>query len=304
MKRKLLVMVNPAAGYGKGAKIVGEVEKFLRTNELNYESFFTKKGQNARAIVKRRLNETFTDLLVIGGDGTLNEAVNGIGENKHVVLNVISTGTGNDFVKAIDVGTTLMQQFDTVLHGVEKTIDLGQCNDRIFLNGVGIGFDGQIVADMKQKKKPWLLWGYGAYLYRVLRILSSYKEKQLTFTIDGKQYTKKVLLLTIANGTTFGGGFKITPHALPDDGLLEVCLIENLSPLKRFFNISKMGAGNHGSLREVSFYRCREVNIVADEKSGRRSANKQWMHIDGELMGHPPFNVKILPEALKVRVRA
>ena len=126
MKRKLLVMVNPAAGYGKGARIVGEVEKFLRTNELQYESFFTKKGQNARTIVKRRLNETFTDLLVIGGDGTLNEAVNGIGDNKHVVLNVISTGTGNDFVKAINVGTTLMQQFDTVLRGVEKTIDLGQ----------------------------------------------------------------------------------------------------------------------------------------------------------------------------------
>ena len=297
-------MVNPAAGFGKGASIVGEVEKFLRTNELHYESFFTKKGQSARAIVKRRLDKTFTDLLVIGGDGTLNEAVNGIGENRHVVLNVISTGTGNDFVKAIDVGTNLMQQFDTVLTGVEKTIDLGQCNDRLFLNGVGIGFDGQIVADMKQKRKPLLLWGYAAYLYRVLRILSSYKEKTLTFSIDGKEYTKKVLLLTVANGTTFGGGFRITPHALPDDGLLEVCLIEKLSPFKRFLNLSKMGAGKHGKLREVSFYKAREIRISADEKTGKKSRTKQWMHIDGELMGHPPFEIKIVPQTLKVRIRS
>jgi len=230
MTRKILLMVNPAAGYGKAAKIVGEVEKFLRTHNLQYESFFTKKGQNAKSIVKKRLDPTFTDLLVIGGDGTLNDAINGIGENNHVVLNVISTGTGNDFIKSVDVGTNLIQQLNTLLHGEEMTIDLGICNGRLFHNGVGIGFDGQIVADMKQKKRPWLLWGYGAYLYRVLRILSSYQEKQLSFSIDGKSFKKKVLLLTIANGTTFGGGFKLTPDAKVDDGLLDVCLVEKLLP--------------------------------------------------------------------------
>lgn len=289
-------MVNPAAGYGKGAQIVSEVEKFLRTNDLQYESFFTKKGQNARTIVKRRLDSTFTDLLVIGGDGTINEAINGIGDNTHVVLNVISTGSGNDLIKSLPVGSNLLQQFDTVLRGVEKVIDLGVCNDRLFHNGVGIGFDGQIVADMKQKKRPLLLWGYGAYLYRVLRILSSYREKKLSFSIDGKRFDKKVLLLTIANGTTFGGGFKLTPEAKIDDGLLEVCLIEKIPPLKRFFNLGKMGAGNHGRLDEVSFFKAREVTIEPDKK--------QWLHIDGELMGHPPFSIKVVPSALKVRVRA
>ncbi|WOK06429.1 diacylglycerol kinase family lipid kinase [Imperialibacter roseus] len=296
MPRKLLLMVNPAAGYGKGAKIVGEVEKFLRTNDLVYESFFTKKGQNAKAIVKRRLDESFTDLLVIGGDGTLNDAINGIGDNTQVVVNVISTGTGNDFIKSVDVGSNLLQQLDTLLHGVEKTIDLGVCNERLFHNGVGIGFDGQIVADMKQKKKPLLLWGYGAYLYRVLRILSSYQEKQLSFSIDGKKYTKKVLLLTVANGTTFGGGFVLTPDAKVDDGLLDVCLIERILPWNRFLSLSKLGAGRHGKLEEVSFFKASHVSIEADKK--------QWMHIDGELLGHPPFEININKKALKVRVRA
>lgn len=289
-------MVNPAAGFGKGAKIVGEVEKFLRTHHLPYESFFTKKGQNAKVIVKRRLDETFTDLVVIGGDGTLNDAINGIGGNKHVVVNIISTGTGNDFIKSVEVGNNFIQQLDTLLHGVEKTIDLGVCNDRLFHNGVGLGFDGQIVADMKQKGRPWLLWGYGAYLYRVLRILSSYQEKELSFTIDGKHFKKKVLLLTIANGTTFGGGFKLTPDAKVDDGLLEVCLIEKLMPWNRFMNLGKLGSGKHGKLSEVTFYKAIEVTIAPDKK--------QWMHIDGELMGHPPFEVKVEKQALKVRVRA
>ncbi len=295
MDRKILLMVNPAAGYGKGAKIVGEVEKFLRTNDLAYESFFTKKGQNAKAIVKKRLDDSFTDLLVIGGDGTLNDAINGIGDKKRVVLNVISTGTGNDFIKSVYVGNNLIQQLDTLLHGVEKRIDLGVCNDRLFHNGVGIGFDGQIVADMKQKKRPSLLWGYGAYLYRVLRILSSYQEKPLSFTLDGKKYNKKVLLLTVANGTTFGGGFMLCPDAKVDDGLLEVCLIEKMQPWNRFLNLSKLGSGEHGKLEEVSFFKASEVVIEEDKK--------QWMHIDGELFGHPPFEIKILKNALTVRVR-
>lgn len=296
MSRKLLLMVNPAAGFGKGAKIVGEVEKFLRTHQLPYESFFTKKGQNAKVIVKRRLDESFTDLVVIGGDGTLNDAINGIGDNKQVVVNIISTGTGNDFIKSVEIGNNFIQQLDTLLYGVEKTIDLGVCNDRLFHNGVGLGFDGQIVADMKQKGRPWLLWGYGAYLYRVLRILSSYQEKELSFAIDGKQFKKKVLLLTIANGTTFGGGFKLTPDAKVDDGLLEVCLIEKLMPWNRFMNLGKLGSGKHGKLSEVTFYKASEVSIAPDKK--------QWMHIDGELMGHPPFEVRVEKQALKVRVRA
>lgn len=296
MERKLLVMVNPAAGYGKGAAIVGEVEKFLRTHDIRYESFFTKKGQSAKSIVKKRLDDSFTDLLVIGGDGTLNEAINGMGAHRKVVLNVISTGTGNDFIKAINVGTTIPQQLDTLLHGTEHTIDLGVCNDRLFHNGVGIGFDGQIVADMKQKKRPWLLWGHWAYLYRVLRILSSYRERELSFTIDGQKLTKKVLLLTIANGTTFGGGFKLTPSAVVDDGLLDVCLIEKISPVRRFFNVGKLSSGKHVSLDVVSSFKAREIRIEADKN--------QWMHIDGELMGHPPFDIRIEPKALKVRVRA
>lgn len=143
------------------------------------------------------------------------------------------------------------------------------------------------------------MWGYAAYLYRVLAILSSYQEKQLSFSIDGREITRKVLLLTVANGTTFGGGFKLTPQALPDDGLLEICLIEKIAPFRRFLHIGKLGAGKHGSIKEVHFFKGKEIKIAATEKN----EGKQWMHIDGELMGQPPFDIKIVPQALKVRVR-
>lgn len=290
-ERKAFVIANGFAGGKKAKAIVGDLSSFLSANNLPFEIFDTEKEGNAKDTLASQLNESFSELIIIGGDGTLNEAVNGL--NRDIPVSIIPAGTGNDFVKNVALGKSRQQQFETALSGMEKVIDLGKCNDRIFLNGVGIGFDGQIVEDMVSKRVP-LLRGHVAYYYHVLRILGSYKARHFSYNLDKQKNQKDLILLTIGNGTTFGGGFKLMPNAKLDDGLLEVCEIGDLSPVKRFLNIHRLSNGTHDELSVVNLYQANKISIEENESL--------FAHIDGERMGQPPFEIEVLPKAMRLKV--
>ncbi len=290
--RKILLVANPKAGNNRGTAIAKKSLQYFQQHGLSCELLETTRDQNAQKVVEKNLTGEHTDLVVIGGDGTVNEAVNGMGTNQ-AILSVLSSGTGNDFIKNIDIGRNLTEQLDTVLNGRNIEIDLGLCNDRKFLNGVGVGFDGQIVRDMLHKK-TWLT-GHAAYYYHVLRILASYQERTFDFTLDGTRTKKDMILMTIGNGTTFGGGFKLTPDAVLDDGFLDVCLIGPLSAARRFLNVPSLSNGTHVKLKEIDVVQMKSLEI---EENPLLEA-----HIDGEYLGKPPFSIRILPKAIKVRVR-
>jgi len=253
----------------------------------------TQETKNATLTVKNQLDTSFTDLIIVGGDGTINEAINGLAYD--IPVGILPAGTGDDFVKMVELGKTLDEQIHTAIHGAVRSIDLGICNDRKFVNGIGIGFDGQIVEDMISKRVP-LLKGHAAYYYHVLRILGGYREKTFDYQLDEESYSKELILLTIGNGSTFGGGFKLMPEAKIDDGLLEVCEIGRLSGLRRFLNIHKLSNGSHGSMSMVNHYQAKQV--VIDENP------LLFAHIDGERLGNPPFDIRVVPKALQLRANA
>ncbi|MEQ9009302.1 MAG: diacylglycerol kinase family lipid kinase [Ekhidna sp.] len=291
MPRKIFVIWNPFAG-GKALKICKKLSETLNNQEVDYQVFDTNESKSATTTVSEFLDASFTDLIIIGGDGTINESVNGL---KHdIPVSILPAGTGDDFIKNVAIGKTLEVQIDTAINGEIKRIDLGQCNDRKFVNGVGIGFDGQIVEDMASKRVP-LLRGHAAYYYHVPRILGGYKERSFDYQIDNQSLKKDLILLTVGNGTTFGGGFKLMPEATIDDGLLEICEIGKVSGLRRFLNINKLSNGTHGSLDEINFYKAKSVKVEANDML--------FAHIDGERMGQPPFELKILPKAMQLRVK-
>ncbi len=263
----------------------------MEAQNLSFEFHDTEQTYSARKTVSEKLDNTFTDLIIIGGDGTINETVNGLTHD--IPVSIIPTGTGNDFVKMINIGKSREDHFKTAVEGAVKKIDLGLCDDRKFVNGIGIGFDGQIVEDMVEKKVP-VLSGHAAYYYHVLRILGGYRERAFSYQVDHKSLTKDLILLTIGNGSTFGGGFKLMPNAKLDDGLLEVCEIGKLSGFKRFLNIHKLSNGTHGSMKMVDFHQAKSVKVAENPLL--------FAHIDGERMGQPPFEIKVLPKALNIRV--
>ena len=292
MARKLLVVNNPASGgRRKNQKTLRALNSFLSSNDLEFDIQSTELNKNAWKIIEGQLDDSFTDLIIVGGDGTINEAVNGLKFN--VPLTIIPAGTGNDFVKNIPVGKTLDDQLKAITEGTVRSVDLGICNDRKFINGVGIGFDGQIVEDMNGSKVPFLK-GHAKYYYHVLQVLALYKPRLFTFSLDEKTFEEPLIIMSIGNGTTFGGGFKLMPDAKIDDGLLEVCTIGELAPVKRFLNIHKLSKGSHGSLKSVEFYQAKGVYIKENPLL--------YAHLDGEQIGNPPYDIKVLPKALKLRI--
>ncbi|MEO9483028.1 MAG: diacylglycerol kinase family protein [Ekhidna sp.] len=289
-QRKVFVIWNAFAG-GKAGKIRKRLTEKLKDQNLEYKVFDTNETKSATKTVSKYLDKAFTDLIIIGGDGTINESINGL--NLDIPVSIVPAGTGDDFIKNLNIGKTQEERIQTAINGEIIRIDLGQCNTRKFVNGVGIGFDGQIVEDMVSKRVP-LLKGHAAYYYHVLRILGGYRERNFKFSMDGSQpLEKELILLTIGNGTTFGGGFKLMPEAKIDDGLLEICEIGKISGLRRFLNINKLSGGTHGNLKEVCFHKTKEISIEGN--------NRLFAHIDGERMGQPPFEIKVLPKALRVR---
>ena len=287
--RKIFIVCNPFAG-GNVKSLSSRLSKRLEELEIAFEVFNTIKTKSAGKTISQFLDETFTDLIIIGGDGTINESVNGL--KFDIPVGIIPAGTGDDFVKNVSLGKSKKEIIETAINGKISKIDLGLCNDRKFVNGVGIGFDGQIVEDMASKRVGFLT-GHAAYYYHVLRILGGYKERTFKYHLDGKPYEKDLILLTVGNGTTFGGGFKLMPNARINDGFLEICEIGIVSPGRRFLNIIRLSNGTHGSLKEVKFHQVKEILIEANDRL--------YAHIDGEQFGKPPFKITLLAGALQLR---
>ncbi|MCV9388582.1 diacylglycerol/lipid kinase family protein [Reichenbachiella ulvae] len=292
MERKFFIVANPYSGQGRAQYALMRLKKKLDQEGYYYAVFLTPQSEILDEFIEENLFTDSTDVVAIGGDGTINACINAI-KDKDMVLSFIPVGTGNDFVKTIDIGTDLDEHIDTLIYGKEKLVDVGICNNRRFINGLGVGFDGQIIYE--DQNSTSMFNGYWRYLMRVLKILGSYKSKNYIFNMDGQKLEMNLLTMAIHNGTTFGGSFKLNPNSKNDDGLLDVCIIGRMSPVRRYLQLYKANFGSHGSLPEVNFFQTKELKIEANDQLRA--------HLDGEYFGHPPFEISILEKAQKVRVK-
>jgi len=291
MKRRILVIVNPAAGKGNARKAMPLVRENLLASGFDFELLQTERRGHAVELAEKNVKK-FTDVVVVGGDGTLNEVVNGIAGAK-AVLGVVSAGSGNDFLKSMNLCCGLEEELHYAISGAVRRIDLGVCNGRYFMNGVGVGFDGRVVEDME--RGGTIFKGALGYYSTVLKLLLSYREMEMTVTADKKVYKDRFFMVTVANGTTFGGGFRITPQAKLDDGWLDICKIRAIGFLRRYVHVREVTRGTHASMPEVEMLKARKIRI---ESPGRTAC-----HIDGESFGSGPYEIRIAPKAISVRGR-
>ena len=286
------MIVNPAAGKGRNLDKLDQIKTEFISRSVPYDIYFTSESRKADSITHEILkNNSYSDILILGGDGTINEVANGLAL-QNIPLSVISFGTGNDTIKNIQQRLDFEGQLFAAFEGQIIQIDAGSCNNKLFLNGVGIGFDGKVVERMAAKGKRFQ--GYASYLAEVLSILLTYREKEIRVAFDGHQLQDRILLMTVSKGTTFGGGFMINPYALNNDGLLDICIIGTIPNWMRINYVLKMKKGGHRHMDQVSFYKARELNV---DKNPLLVA-----HMDGEFIGNPPFSIKVLPKAINFRI--
>lgn len=288
-----LIIMNPKAGSKERKKLLKQAQDYLDEQEIQHTVVLTTHKGHAMEFVQQQFPTACTDILVIGGDGTLNEVVNGLQKSgKAIPLGILPTGTGNDYVKSIPFPKKVKEQLRVAVHGQCLQVDVGKCNERYFINTMGFGFDGQVVAIMEKQGKQF--GGHLAYLYTVLKTVTGFKEPQVNFQIDGTDRQESLFLMAINHGTTYGGGFKITPNAIVDDGFFDVCFIKKITKLRRYLNLPKLQSGTHTSIKEVEMIRCKTLKVAY--------ALRVEAHVDGEYIGPPPYEVSLLPKVQAIRI--
>jgi YegS/Rv2252/BmrU family lipid kinase len=201
-------------------------------------------------------------------------------------LAVFAGGSGNDLHWMLyrDAGST-EQQVEYILRAQPQPIDAGLCNGKLFLNGVGIGFDGAIVHDLLGKKK---LAGKASYLLSILKHIIGYHEKPCRLKMPDETIEEECFMISIANGKRYGGGFYVAPNALLNDSLLDITVIGKISPIKRMKYLPVIEKGAHLNLDFVRYRQAKKIII--------QSSAKLHAHIDGEYLQANYFEIEMLPK--------
>ncbi len=290
------MIVNPAAGNGRAAAIGRRVAAHLHARGAGYELLETRGRGHAGELAGEFLAENEHGVVVaVGGDGTVHEVVQGFGAFPgRGSLCFVSGGGGNDAARTFGVPRQPERAAELALTGAEELFDLGSLDGDLFVNGVGIGLDGETAERAKEFKR---LRGLPAYLAAALVTVARYRHPRFRLEGGGGVWEGRGLLCAVGNGPSCGGGFLLTPDATPRDGLLDACALGELTKLETLANLPKALFGAHRDHPKARFFRGESFTLAADPPV--------LGHADGEVF-HPQFPVKfsVLPAAIRVRVPA
>jgi diacylglycerol kinase (ATP) len=276
-KRHIAILCNPLAGAGKAVNLSNQIADALGKKEIAFTLFTDTWPAEFN---------NYTDVWIVGGDGTLNYFVNKYTDIK-LPLALFNGGTGNDFYWLLYGKIDFIQQLELVLKASPKPIDLGKCNDKYFLNGAGIGFEGAVVKSMINKKK---LPGKTSFMLTILKKIFFYKEAYYKIECDEIFIKKYLMLLSVMNGRRAGGGFQIAPESAADDGWLDVVTAHRLNVFKRLRYLPVMEKGKHLKLPFITYFRTKKIIITGSVPI--------LAHLDGEYYSADKMEIEILPARL------
>jgi diacylglycerol kinase (ATP) len=283
------IIVNPIAGSVKDRDVLLSQLKRLSPAKVRV----TKKRGDAERFARAAVRGGHNYIVVAGGDGTLNEVINGIGRRrKEVCVGIAPLGTGNDFARAIGLPAALEDNIDILLSRKTRAIDLVQVRaerTRYFVNVSAGGFSGLV--DEKLTPEIKRTWGPFAYVRSAAAALPNLHGYKTIVVLDGaERLSMELYNAVIGNGRFVAGGLPIAPAADPTDGLLDVILIPKRSIAETALLAAEILLGKHLSGKTVIFRRAKKVAV--------RSRPGMWFNVDGELVGNAPATFQIIPAAL------
>lgn len=284
---KYLIIVNPLASDKKESYLRRLTEQ-LQARAIAYEIFETDANEQANQRHLQPCVNGYTDWVVLGGDGSINLVVNMLA-GSDVRLGILPCGSGNDFARNLYAKGD--DPLAVVLGDKIRRIDLGRCNERYFANVLGIGFDGDIVAQLYDQQPR--RFRQMRYLSAALRNLFGYKERQVELKSSGQARRAEAFMLTFANGRYFGGGMQIAPKADIADGLLDCCWVGKTSLLTKLYYLGKIFKGEHLAAKAVEYWQDSRFEIPTADLP---------IEADGEFFGTTPALVEIVPKALNLKV--
>jgi diacylglycerol kinase (ATP) len=291
--KKWVFIINPVAGNGFAPTLVNKLKEMIQKFDLQADLVYTAKKGHASALSKQYADNGYTNIIGVGGDGTINEIATPLICRKDIVVGLIPGGTGNDFIQITGFpGRFEEKDWEIFFNENTMPMDVGQCNGKIFLNGMGLGFDAQVAAENYTEPGEVKRGGQNKYIWHILKTLLFFKEKKMTVLTDGKKSETHCFINTVAIGRRFAGGFFLTPEAIANDSLLDVCSIKSLPLFQRLKILLMVPKGTHIKDRRVNYYKTEKLSI--------EFAERVPFHVDGELYFSEKFEISLLPCALKM----
>ena len=292
---KMLLIVNPAARHGETESLVPAIERILQSVE--HDTVRTEGMGHATTLARDA--DGYDVVVAVGGDGTVHEVLNGLmarTDSDRPALGLIPTGSGNDTRRTLGVPTDITEAALALTSAVRRRFDVGMCNGMYFNNSFAAGLDARVTAKAVEYKATTKRSGLWLYLTALLHVLFNelYPHQVRVSWDGGPAEQREVLIVAATIGPTYGGGFFIAPEAVPDDGLLEVCVIDPLSLPEALLRLPFVIFGKHTKMKPVHMYRHASIVIDSDEPMPAQ--------IDGEVMVARHFEISILPGAIECLV--
>jgi len=308
---KTKVVVNPYSANGTTAAQWGDKSALLKQKIGSFDAELTTRPREATLIVQKALQNGYDRIIGVGGDGTVNEVINGFFQdgkpiNPDAAFSFIMTGTGGDFRRTVGISRNIDEAISQIADGSIKKIDIGKMKyttfdgnqEHVYFDNIAsFGMSGlvdQIANTSVVSKFTKKIGGTFAFFFASFLALLSYKNKTVQLDIDGKVYENMTIrVVSMANGQYFGGGMWIAPKAVIDDGLLEIVVLGNISRFRSVLLQGKVYKGEHLGMEDV--FRLQGKKIIAT------SNEEVLVEADGEPFGKLPATFEILPQAINLK---
>ena len=300
-----MIIVNPNAGVQKGTKEWPKIHRIIEKEGVDHDFLLTEHKDHAIHLTRKSIEKGYRKIVVVGGDGTLNEVLNGIFLQQtcpvqDIIMGMIPIGTGNDWCRMFNVpfeyegAVKLLKQQNTFVQDIGKVSyhKKDQTYDRYFMNVTGMGYDALVAKKTNLFKEK----GHGGpltYLWFVFASLFQYKFLDAVIEVDGNpEFKGEIFSMNVGICKYNGGGMMQVPNAIPDDGLLDMTLIVKAPKWLVIRHTNKLYNGTLIKLDMVKTFRGKTIRI--------HSTGKIYLEADGESLGHTPFTYEIIPKALRV----
>lgn len=295
-------IVNPRAGLG--VRGFSGISASLRARGVPFRAAATTEPGDARTLAQLARNGGFRAIVGVGGDGTLNEIVNGLATpdgdiDRDVTLGIIPTGTVQDFARGLEIPLTPFAAIDRLVAGRTTQVDVGRIRfgdgrAHLFVNVLGCGLDAEVAGRAADVRGA--ITSIPAHVIGFASALAAYENKEIGLTLEGAPGRRSVRLranlVVVANGPSYAGVMRLAPSALLDDGLLDVVVIGDVPKLEFLLNMPRMLTGAHLEHEKVAVYRAAWVLLESDDHA--------LVQADGDRVGELPACVDVLPGALRV----
>jgi YegS/Rv2252/BmrU family lipid kinase len=299
-----LVIINPNAGKRKGIRDWSHIAGWLNHFKFNYHPVFTEYPRHAIDLTSDQIEKGYTRIIVVGGDGTMNEVVNGIFQQQRfktteISLGMITVGTGNDWGRMFGIPKDYKEAIQVLLQNKTFIQDAGMVEykrntaseNRYFVNIAGLGFDAEVVRKTNRLKER----GKGGPLIYLINIFSSlvnYKFVNAMISVDGRDMENEILSMNVGICKYNGGGMMSVPGAIPDDGLFDLTVINRMSRPDILLSLRRLYDGTINKHPKVDSFTGKSIRVESDDRI--------MLETDGESLGHTPLEFSIIPKSVKI----